>query len=152
MRPWRFSAWRGFGNRKTYGIEACNGTRNDDVPGDVNRCNGLARLGHYGARMNVKPGDSARIVDSRTPNDGAVVFVLRSDPEASASYGFQWWIVCGKDLAGYVDAPWPTSVTGLVTMPDQCLQRIDPGASSHDTREPIEQLEPIARETACPTT
>lgn len=102
--------------------------------------------------MNVKPGDIARIVDSRTPNDGAVVFVERADPQTAAECGLHWWIVRGNRLAGYLDTPWPTSVTDEVTVPDQCLRRIDPGENTRDGRELLGHVAPIPVENACLTT
>ena len=101
--------------------------------------------------MNVKPGDMARIVDSRTPNDGAIVFVERADLETAAECGLDWWVVRGKGLAGYWDMPWPTSVTDEVTVPDQCLRRIGPGKSIRDERESLEHSQSISMEAACPT-
>lgn len=95
--------------------------------------------------MNVKPGDIARIVDSRTPNDGAVVLVERADLQTAAQCGLHWWIVRGNRLAGYGDNPWPHSVTDEVTVPDQCLRRIDPDQPTRDERELLElnRLNPV---------
>ena len=101
--------------------------------------------------MNVQPGDLARIVDTRTPNDGAIVFVERADPETAAECGMHWWVVRGKRLAGYLRTPWPTSVSDVVTVPDQCLRRIAPDQPAQDERQPLEQPRPQL-ETTCPTT
>lgn len=102
--------------------------------------------------MNVKPGDIARIVDSRTPNDGAVVLVERTDLATSAELGLHWWVVRGNRLAGYGDDPWPKSVTDEVTVPDQCLRRIESDQPTRDEREQLELNRSNPTEIACLTT
>ncbi|RDU99201.1 hypothetical protein [Trinickia dinghuensis] len=101
--------------------------------------------------MNVKPGDLARVVNSGSINDGAIVRVVRADFYLSFSCGVQIWEIEGENLLGFQIGPLmiPKGVVSRAIAPDQCLRRIDPDESARDEREPIDLVEPVSLEDAC---
>lgn len=105
--------------------------------------------------MNVKPGDHARVVDTGTVNDGAIVRVARFDGYLAFSCGEPMWEVEGENLLGFEIGPLmiPKGVVSCAIAPDRCLRRIDDGAPEIDMREPVELADPVAdTENQCLTT
>jgi len=102
--------------------------------------------------MNVKAGDLARIVNSETINDGAIVTVIRYDWRASADLDSPCWFVRGTNLLAFAGSPIPIGVVEEALAYDYCLQRIDDPAA-RDERTAIDDIvitDPAELE--CPTT
>jgi hypothetical protein len=111
--------------------------------------------------MNVKAGDRARVVGTRTANDGAVVDVLELDREWTKRLGKPVWAVRGVQMLGFAGEV-PKAVQEEGVLPDINLRRVENERDDVDRRVDIAQPEPArtpvadaARElmeTQCPTT
>lgn len=111
--------------------------------------------------MNVTAGDRARVVNTATLNDGAVVDVIEidNDNDWTAKLGRTIWVVRGKKLLG-MEGWIPSDVVSEGVMPDANLRRVDGPLDAVDKRgrvdldepEPLAQSVRKAAEKLCPTT
>lgn len=105
--------------------------------------------------MNVKPGDLARIVNSGTVNDGAIVRVKTRNPWAESffEHGAVWDVVGENMLSFRPDTFVPVGVVNVGFIADRCLRRIEDGEPPVDERELLDVDEPLAApERECLTT
>lgn len=110
--------------------------------------------------MNVKPGDFARVVNTRTPNDGAIVEVIELDRQWTGRLGKTVWVVRGAQMLGFAGKI-PKSVQEEGVLPDINLRRVENAHDEVDRRTHVVRAEPArtplaeaARElmeTRCPT-
>ncbi|WP_321968869.1 hypothetical protein [Paraburkholderia tropica] len=89
--------------------------------------------------MNVKPGDCARVVNTRTPNDGAIVEVIEQDAEWTRLMGRPVWAVRGVQMLGFaIDKPIPKTIQEEGVVPDVNLRRVESPRDAIDRRQLID--------------
>jgi hypothetical protein len=113
------------------------------------------------AGMNVKEGDRARVVNTGTRNDGAVVIVLELDRQWTERLRKPVWAVRGDQMLGFAGKI-PKTVQAEGVLPDANLRRVENERDAVDRRTDISSAEPErtaiaaaareAMENRCPTT
>jgi hypothetical protein len=94
--------------------------------------------------MNVKAGDRARVVNTGTPNDGAIVEVVAPDSEWTRMMRKPVWVVRGVQMLGFmVGKPIPKSVQEEGVIPDANLRRVENQRDAIDRRQLVDEDAPI---------
>ncbi|MBB2981778.1 hypothetical protein [Paraburkholderia tropica] len=89
--------------------------------------------------MNVKAGDRARVVNTRTPNDGAIVEVIEPDAQWTRMMGKPVWAVRGVQMLGFaLDKPIPKTIQEEGVIPDANLRRVESSRDAIDRRQLVD--------------